>query len=366
MFYYLLYPLRDTYFGFNVIRYITFRSIAAFITALIFTFILGPKFIKILANMKAVESVNQYAPDSHKTKTGTPTMGGLIILSGLLLSSFLWNIFTNKYIIYMYLVTFILGFIGFIDDYLKNFRHEKEGLVAKYKLFGQLAIALLIGLMIYFSPDKTLLTSISIPFLKNVYVQLGIFFVPLVIFLIVGSSNAVNLTDGLDGLAAGTVAIAAFAFAVISYLKGNFALAGYLNISYISDAAELTVFISALIGTLIGFLWFNTKPAQIFMGDTGSLALGGILAVISILLKEEILMGIVGGIFVMEAISSIIQRYYFKYWRVKTGTGKRFFLKAPLHHHFEMKGLKEEKIVARFWIVAILLAAVGLMTLKLR
>ena len=366
MLYYLLYPLHEQYTIFNVIRYITFRSMAAFITALFFSFIIGPKLIKILQNMKAVESVNQHAPDTHKVKTGTPTMGGLIILAGLLLSSLLWNIITNRFIIYMYLTTVILGSIGFLDDYLKNFRNMKQGLVAKYKLMGQVSLALLLGLMIYLSPDGSFFTSISIPFMKDVFIQLGIFFIPLVVFMIVGSSNAVNLTDGLDGLATGTVAIASIVFAILSYLKGNFQLAEYLNISYIAESAELTVFISALIGTLMGFLWFNTKPAQIFMGDTGSLALGGILAVISILLKEEILLGIVGGIFVMEALSTIIQRYYFKYTRIKTGTGIRFFLRAPLHHHFELKGLKEEKIVARFWIIAILLAAIGLITLKLR
>ncbi|MCD4652201.1 MAG: phospho-N-acetylmuramoyl-pentapeptide-transferase, partial [Candidatus Cloacimonetes bacterium] len=219
---------------------------------------------------------------------------------------------------------------------------------------------------LYFSPERDSIVSLSIPFFKDVTLYLGIFFIPLVIFIIVGASNATNLTDGLDGLAGGTIAIAASALGLMAYIKGNYNLATYLRLEFIQEAGELTVFVAAVVGSLMGFLWFNLKPAQIFMGDTGSLALGGILANLSILLREEIFLAIVGGIFIVEALSSIMQTYYFKYSRMRTGTGKRLFRCAPIHHHFELKGLSEEKIVGRFWIIAMLLAAVGLATIKLR
>ncbi|MBN2461010.1 MAG: phospho-N-acetylmuramoyl-pentapeptide-transferase [Candidatus Cloacimonetes bacterium] len=371
MIYHLLAPLANTevlgYTIFNVFQYVTFRAIAAFITALIFALVLGPKFIRTLKRNEAVEIISDYLPPSHKAKQGTPTMGGLIILTGLLLSSLFWNNLINSHILIMYLTTIWLGSIGFLDDYLKNFRHTKLGLIARYKLLSQILLGLIIALIIFCgSPDRVTATSINLPFLKNTVIQLSWFFIPFVIFMIVGTSNAVNLTDGLDGLAGGTIALASFALGVMAYLKGHFVISRYLNLEFISNAGELSIFTAALIGTILGFLWYNIKPAQIFLGDTGSLSLGGILAVLAILLREEVFFAIAGGVFVIEALSTIIQRYYFKYTRIRTGTGKRIFLCAPLHHHFELKGISENKIVIRFWIVAALLAAFALATLKLR
>ena len=368
MFYHIFMPLIKSHaFGykiFNVFQYVTFRSVGAFITALIFSLFLGPFWIKLIKKSQALETIDDYMPDSHKLKGGTPTMGGLIILSGLLLATLLWNNLTNSYIIIMILVTVWLGSVGFLDDYLKNIKKKKEGLIARYKLIFQLIIGTGISVYLYIhNPD---IAKISVPFLKNVVINLSWVFIPFVIFLIVGGSNAVNLTDGLDGLAAGTMAFAVFGIGVFAYIKGNFKIASYLNLEFINQSGELVVYISAIIGTLVGFLWFNTKPAEIFMGDTGSLALGGIIAVLSVLIKEELVLGIIGGIFVVEAISSLMQRYYFKYTRLRYGKGKRLFRMAPLHHHYEKGGMKEEKIVVRFWIIATLLLALGLATIKLR
>jgi len=367
MFYHIFTPLSEYSIVFNVFRYVTFRALAAFITAILFSFFIGPVFIRLLRNKKALEIIDTDLPDQHQKKTGTPTMGGLIIMSGLLLASFLWNNLSNYYVILMIITTISLGTIGFYDDYLKNFKFKKKGLSPRHKLLGQVAVSLFIVAVIYFaSDDKVTATSITLPFFKNVAVYMGVFFPLFVIFLIVGTSNAVNLTDGLDGLATGTISIAVFTLGIMAYLKGNYNLATYLQLGFIKEAGELTVFTSALMGTLVGFLWYNTKPAQIFMGDTGSLPLGGILAMLAVLLKEEIFLAITGGVFVMEALSTIIQTSYFKYTRKKTGTGKRVFLCAPLHHHFEKKGLDEEKIVVRFWIIALLFSAIALSTIKLR
>jgi phospho-N-acetylmuramoyl-pentapeptide-transferase len=351
---------------FNVFRYVTFRSIAAFLTAFIFAIFLGPRFIKLLKKNKAVEKASVVRPKSHDKKEGTPTMGGLIILAGLMLSSLLWNNLTNCYILLLYITVGTLGALGFLDDYLKNFKHEEDGLRARYKLYGQIGLGLLIGLYLFFDTGSVNITKVSVPFLKNFFINFGIFFVPFVIFMITATSNAVNLTDGLDGLAAGTVALTSFGLAVFSYMKGNFKLAAYFNLDFIPQSGELTIFMFALIGTILGFLWYNSNPAEIFMGDTGSLALGGILAVVSILLREEIVFAIMGLFFVMEALSSLIQRYYFRYTRIKFGKGKRFFLKAPIHHHFEEKNISEQKIVVRVWILTALSVAIGLITLKVR
>lgn len=371
MFYHIFEPLANTpilgYNIFNVFQYVTFRAIASFITALLFSMLIGPQIIKILKKHQFVESINEHLPRKHQQKKGTPTMGGLIVLCGLLLSSFLWNNLINTYVLMMFLTAIWLGGIGFLDDYLKNIKHTRKGLIAKYKLMAQILLGLIIACMLYFgTKDKSIITAIHLPFLKNAVLQLGWFFIPFVVFMVVGTSNAVNLTDGLDGLATGVVALSAFGLGVMTYLKGNFVLADYLNLDFIANSGELAVFSAALIGTLLGFLWFNAKPAQIFLGDTGSLALGGILAVLSILLREEIFFAIIGGVFVMEALSTIIQRYFFKYTRKKYGVGRRVFRCAPLHHHYELKGIAEEKIVVRFWIVAALLVAIGLATLKLR
>lgn len=367
MFYHLLAPLSKFSIFFNVFHYITFRALAAFITALLLSLFLGPLFIRMLKRHKAQEQINDVVPEGHKAKQGTPTMGGLIILSTLVLTSLLWNNLVNSYILLTLITTLWLGGLGFFDDYLKNFRKLKEGMLARYKLIGQIFLGTIIAFALYLSaPENATITNVAVPFFKQLIIPLGIFFIPFVVFVIVGSSNAVNLTDGLDGLAAGCIAFCAFSLAVLAYLKGNINLAARFHLEFIPEAGELTIFISALIGCTIGFLWYNTSPAEVFMGDTGSLAIGGILAVLAVLLREELFFAITGGVFIVEALSSMIQRYYFKFWRIKTGEGRRFFRRAPLHHHFEMGGLKEQKIVVRFWIIAALLAAVGLATLKLR
>jgi phospho-N-acetylmuramoyl-pentapeptide-transferase len=367
MFYHLLFPLAKYSILFNVFRYVTFRSIGAFITSLVISLMVGPAFIRLLRSKSAVETIDEDLPEKHRLKQGTPTMGGLIILVSLLISSLLWNILTNSAILMMYLTTVWLGILGFLDDYLKNFVKAKKGLIPRYKLWGQISVGLILTMAIYYSSSASdNITALQIPFFKNTYIDLGWFFIPFVVFLITGSSNAVNLTDGLDGLAAGTMAFTALGLGVMSYLKGNYIAAEYLNLEFIHNAGELTVFISALIGTLIGFLWFNSYPAQVFMGDTGSLTLGGIMAVISVLLKEQIFLVIIGFIFVTETFSVIIQRSWFRHTKRKYGIGRRVFLCAPLHHHYELKGIHETKIVTRFYIVAILLVAVGLSTIKLR
>ncbi|MCK4338980.1 MAG: phospho-N-acetylmuramoyl-pentapeptide-transferase [Candidatus Cloacimonetes bacterium] len=367
MFYHILYPLVKYHTVFNVFQYITFRAVGAFITAILIGFIFGPKIIKLLHKYQITETISHYLPDSHKKKRGTPTMGGIIICLGLILSSLLWNILTNTYVLIAILVTMWLGGLGFLDDYLKNVQQAKEGLIEKYKISGQIVLGLIIAFVLYLGYEKTnAIAQINIPFLKDVSFSLGIFFIPFVAFYITFYSNAVNLTDGLDGLAAGCIALAAFGLGVMSYVKGNIVIAQYLRIEFIKEAGELTVFTSAIIGTILGFLWFNIKPASIFMGDTGALSMGGILAVLAILIKEEIFFSIISAVFIVEAVSSLVQRYYFKHTRLKTGEGKRIFLCAPIHHHLELKGWSEEKIVIRFWIITMFLTALGLVTLKLR
>ncbi|MBW6516421.1 MAG: phospho-N-acetylmuramoyl-pentapeptide-transferase [Candidatus Cloacimonetes bacterium] len=367
MLYHLFSPLVEQSIIFNVFRYVTFRAIAAFITALLFSLFIGPKMIRMLKKGKVVETINEHVPETHQSKNGTPTMGGLIILTALILAVILWNNLTNSYVLIMLLVAFWLGGIGFIDDYLKNMMNYKKGLIARYKLIGQISLSVIVVLAIYLgTSDRQAFTTISVPFFKDFLLPLGWLYFPFVVVMIVGTSNAVNITDGLDGLAGGTLAIAALALGVMAYIKGNVNHSEYLQLNFIREAGELTVFIAAIIGTILGFLWFNSKPAQVFMGDIGSLTLGGIMATLALLLKEEIFFAIVCGVFIMEALSTLIQRYYFKYTRIKTGTGKRVFLCAPLHHHFEKKGIPEEKIVVRFWIIAALFAAIGLATIKLR
>ncbi len=367
MLYHLLYPLAKYSIVFNVMRYISFRSIGAFLTALLITLLLGPAFIRMLRKKSAVETIDADVPKMHQSKAGTPTMGGLIILVALLAASFLWNDLSNRSIQLMFLTIVWLGVVGFLDDYLKNFGKSVKGLLPRYKLWGQISVGLLLTLVIYFgsSPSDNI-TALQIPFFKDTYIHLGWLFIPLIVLYITGTSNAVNLTDGLDGLAAGTLVFSALGLGVMSYIKGNFVSAGYLNLEYIFSAGELAVFSAALVGTLIGFLWFNAYPAQVFMGDTGSLTLGGILAVMSVLLKEQIFLVIIGFVFISETLSVMIQTTWFKHTKRKFGTGKRVFLCAPIHHHYELKGWHEAKIVIRFWIIAILLLAVGLSTIKLR
>jgi phospho-N-acetylmuramoyl-pentapeptide-transferase len=361
LFYHLLYPLRDYVHVFNVFKYITFRSAYATLTALLICFILGPAIIRMLKRHNVVNGVRVDTPERHAGKQGTPTMGGIMILLAVVVPTLLWANLTNKYILICLFATCWLGAMGFIDDYLRMVRHKPKGMVGRYKIAGQAVLGLVVGTLILLFPDNPdLATKTTVPFFKDVFPDLGLFYIPFVILVITGTSNAVNFADGLDGLAIGMYAFAAAAFAGLSYVTGHSQFSDYLNILYLRQAGELTVFCSALVGASLGFLWFNAHPAQVFMGDTGSLALGGALAVISILIKKEILLVIVGGVFVVEALSVIVQVASFRL------TGRRVFRMAPIHHHFELAGWPESKLVVRFWILSGLLALVTLSTLKLR
>lgn len=364
-----LFQFRDVFFGFNVFRYITVRAALAAITALLFSFVIGPKIIRQLKKAQIGEEIRHDGPASHLAKQGTPTMGGLIILGAVLLSILLWAKLSNFYIQLICLATFWMGAVGFVDDYLKVVKKVKKGLIGRYKLAGQIFLGIILGIIIYFNPDfvsKGLNDNTSVPFFKNLEIQFGIFYLPIIIFVITGFSNAVNLTDGLDGLAAGLIAIAMLAFAGMSYVTGNVLYSDYLNIVYLPGTGELTVYCLAIVGAAMGFLWYNTHPAEVFMGDTGSLALGATLGAASVLIKKEILLVLIGGVFVAETLSVIIQTGYFKYTRKKYGQGRRVFKMAPLHHHFELKGWQETKVVVRFWIIGILLALLSLATFKIR
>lgn len=361
MFYHLLYPLREYIHAFNVFKYITFRSAYATLTALLICFILGPAIIRMLKRRNVVDGIREDTPERHAGKQGTPTMGGLMILLAVVVPTLLWANLTNKYVLICLFTTCWLGAMGFIDDYLRMVRHKPKGMVGRYKIAGQAVLGLVVGtLLVVFPDDPGMATRTTLPFFKNAFPDLGLFYIPFVILVITGTSNAVNFADGLDGLAIGMYAFAAAAFAGLSYVSGHSRFSDYLNILYLRQAGELTVFCGTLVGASLGFLWFNAHPAQIFMGDTGSLALGGALAVISILIKKEILLAIVGGVFVVEALSVIVQVVSFRL------TGKRVFKMAPIHHHFELVGWPESKLVVRFWILSGLLALVTLSTLKLR
>ena len=369
MFYYLAEYINRVYNppGFDVFQFLTFRSALATITALFFSFFIGPKIIKLLKKKQIGETIREDGPKLHSSKAGTPTMGGLIILFSVIIPVLLWGDLCNIYVLLILFVTITLGIVGFIDDYLKVVKHYKKGLVAKYKLFGQILIGLIVGLVIYFAPQfEGINTITTIPFLKSFEFDFEIYYIPIVVFIITATSNAVNLTDGLDGLATGTVAIVILTLGIIAYVSGNIATADYLNIIYLKGNGELIIYCTALVGAALGFLWFNSYPAQVFMGDTGSLALGGAVGTLCVLVKKEFLLPLLGGIFFAEALSVIIQRYYFKYSRKRFGEGKRIFKMAPLHHHFEMMGIAEPKIVLRFYIVAILLAIMTLVTFKIR
>jgi len=358
--------------GFGVFRYLTFRAGMAAVTALIVSFWLGPKIIAILRRRQIGESAKLEAPKTHLTKAGTPTMGGLIVLAAILIPSLLWADINNSYIVLILFVTVGLGAVGFFDDYLKVVKKKPKGLIGKYKIVGQVTVGLVVGGIIYFVPewiDPTIVplkSSTTVPFFKNLELDLGIFYIPLVIFIITATSNAVNLTDGLDGLAIGTVGIVAMTLAVIAYVSGHAELSQYLTIPYLRGNGELAIFCAAMVGAALGFLWYNSYPAQVFMGDTGSLALGGIISAMCVLLKKELLLPTLGGVFLMETLSVIIQRMYFKYTKKKYGEGKRIFRMAPIHHHFELSGWPEPKIVTRFYIVAVLLMIVSLATFKVR
>jgi len=346
----------------NVFRYLTFRTGGAVITALIVSFMFGPALISILKNRQnSGQPIRIDGPEGHLlTKKGTPTMGGFLILLALSLATLLWADLNNRYIWIVLIVTIGFGLIGFLDDYLKVARKNSSGLPGKLKLLMQLAIALVVAFAIADHLPPALSTSLAVPFLKNILFDLGWIFIAFAVLVVVGTSNAVNLTDGLDGLAIVPVMIAAGVFALIAYLVGNAVFSNYLQIYHVPGAGELAVFLGALVGGGLGFLWFNAPPAKIFMGDTGSLSLGAALGTTSVITKHELVLAIVGGLFVLEAISVIVQVVSFKL------TGKRVFAMAPLHHHFEKKGWAESTIVVRFWIIASILALIGLSTLKLR
>ncbi|MBD3224570.1 MAG: phospho-N-acetylmuramoyl-pentapeptide-transferase [Caldithrix sp.] len=360
-----LYQFSEWFFGFNVFRYITVRATLAAITALFIALVIGPKIIALLKKHQIGEEIRIEGPDSHQKKKGTPTMGGLIILMAVGISTLLWAEINNMYFLIIFVATMILGVVGYIDDYMKSVLKLQKGLIAKYKLTGQLGLGLIIGLIIYFHPYfEGLHSNSSVPFFKNLEIDFGIFYIPVIIFIVAGASNAVNLTDGLDGLAAGLSAVAFIAMAGIAYVSSHVKFSDYLNIIYLPGSQEVAVFCLALFGAAIGFLWYNAYPAQVFMGDTGSLALGGALGTAAVLLKKELLLILIGGIFIFEVLSVIIQTTYFKYTKRKYGEGQRIFRMAPIHHHFELKGWHEAKVVVRFWIIGILLALLSLSTFK--
>ena len=361
MLYHLLYPLRDQIAAFNVFRYITFRVAMAVVTALLISWLLGPWFIRTLRRMSIGQNIRDLGPQAHQIKAGTPTMGGLLILSALMAATLLWADLTNLYVWIVVLVTLGFGTVGFLDDYLKVRRRRNLGLTAKAKMLGQIVAGTAMGAALLFLPppyrfDPTL----EFPFFKQLILPLGVFYIPFVIFVLVGVSNAVNLTDGLDGLAIGSTSIAAATYALFTYVAGNARIANYLQINYSPGVGEVAVFCGALVGAGLGFLWYNCHPAEVFMGDVGSLSLGAAIGSVAILAKQEILLVVVGGLFVMEALSVMIQVASFKL------TGRRVFRMAPLHHHFELSGWAEPKVIVRFWILSILFALLSLSTLKLR
>jgi phospho-N-acetylmuramoyl-pentapeptide-transferase len=378
--YHLLQPLAREFQLFNLLNYITFRSAAAFVTSLVVTFVIGPLILKRLRRMAVHQVVREGTPDSHLGKGTTPTMGGLILITSALVPSLLWARLDNRYVLLAMAVTVWMGAIGFLDDYLKLKQKREgkknEGLVERYKLAGQIICGIALGVYVWLQPLSALPgASTTVPFFKYLLIVpvaswAAWLYVPFVTFIVTGTSNAVNFTDGLDGLATGLVAIALLTFGLFAYVHGRVDTSAYLQLFYLRGAGELTVYCAALVGACIGFLWYNAHPAQVFMGDTGSLALGGALGAIPILLKSEFLLAIVGAVFVAEMVSVILQRSVFKYRRKRYGLEyaqkHRVFRRAPLHHHFEMLGWPETQVVVRFWIVGILCAIVGLSTLKLR
>jgi len=357
MFYHLLYPLASEFGLFNVFRYITFRTAAAALTALFISFLVGPALIRALGRLEVGQPIREIGPDHHG-KEGTPTMGGLLILLSLLVSVLLWSNLDNRYVWIVVGVTAAYGVLGFIDDYRKVKQRHSKGIRARVKLLWQTAIAIAVALAIYSDPGFD--AELSVPFFKDFTPYLGWFYVPVAAFIIVGTSNAVNLTDGLDGLAIGPTMITAATFLILAYASGHSVIADYLAVKHVAGAGHLAIFCGALIGGGLGFLWFNASPAQLFMGDVGSLALGGALGTIAVLIRQEFLLAVVGGIFVIEALSVIIQVGSFKL------TGRRVFLMAPIHHHFEKLGWPEQKIVVRFWIVSAILGLVALSSVKIR
>jgi phospho-N-acetylmuramoyl-pentapeptide-transferase len=358
MLYHLLYPLHASYSFFNVFRYITFRTIYAAITALLICFVIGPWLIRVLGERQIGQTIRRDGPESHIAKEGTPTMGGLLIVVSVVVPTLLWASLASPYIWIAVMVTVGFGAIGFVDDYKKVIRKDTKGLSPRKKLAAQFALAAMAAALIYM--DIGIKDTVNIPFFKNLRPSLGPLYIPFIVLVIVGASNAVNLTDGLDGLATGPSIIAAGTYMVFAYLAGNVKIASYLQIQYVPGVGELTIFCGALAGAGLGFLWFNAYPAQVFMGDTGSLALGGALGVVAVMVKQEIVLALVGGVFVVEALSVIFQVTSYKTRR------KRIFRMAPIHHHFELQGWAEPKIIVRFWIISIILALLAISTLKIR
>lgn len=415
---YYLFTWLHTEFGIpgaGVFQYISFRAAAAVITSLIISIVYGKRIIDYLRRKQIGESVRDLGLSGQKEKEGTPTMGGLIILGAILIPTLLFAKLDNIYVIIMIFSTIWLGLIGFLDDYIKVFKHDKKGLSGKFKVVGQVTLGIVVGAMMYFHPDISIKekqdveryamshnlqndrtydkaksvftaqaeqsTKTTIPFVKNNefdYAYLvkwigddfrdwaWLIFIPIVIFIVTAISNGANLTDGIDGLATGTSAVIGATLAILAWVSGNIIFANYLDIMYIPNSGELTIFISAFVGATVGFLWYNTYPAQIFMGDTGSLAIGGIIAVFAVLIRKELLIPILCGVFIMENLSVVMQVFYFKLTKRKYGEGRRIFLMAPLHHHYQKKGFAEPKIVQRFMIISIVLAVVTVITLKLR
>jgi phospho-N-acetylmuramoyl-pentapeptide-transferase len=375
--YHLLTPLTEYWGALRLFNYITFRAAGAVVTAIVLAFLVGPPIIGRLRGMQIHQVIREGTPDSHQEKKSTPTMGGLIILFAAIVPTLLWARLTNRYVWLALFVTAWMGGIGFLDDYLKLKQkregRKNEGLVERYKLIGQLTLGIILGMYLWFFPLSTLPgASTTLPFYKYILIVpwFAWLYVPFVAFILTGTSNAVNLTDGLDGLASGLVAIAAGTFALFAYLIGRIDASQYLGIFYLRGAGELTVFCVAVFGACVGFLWYNAKPAEVFMGDTGALALGGALGAVAILLKSEFLLLLIGGVFVTETLSVILQRSVFKYRKRRYGLEyarkHRVFLRAPLHHHFEMLGWPETQVVVRFWILGIFCAFIALSTLKLR
>jgi len=358
MLYHLFYPLATDIKLFNIFRYLTFRTIYAMITALVVCFILGPWIIRKLESLQARQVIRTDGPESHLQKQGTPTMGGVIILAAIVIPTLLWADLTNRYIWITLFITIGYGLIGFVDDYKKVVKKNTKGLSARQKLFWQVLLAGSVALYLFLTPGFS--EQLYFPLFKNFHPDLWIWFIPFAALVIVGASNAVNLTDGLDGLAIGPVAINAATYMLFSYIAGHATLAAYLQIPRVVGAGELAVLCGAMVGAGLGFLWYNSYPAEVFMGDVGSLSLGGTLGTIAVLTKQEILLVIVGGIFVVEALSVIFQVGSYKY------RGKRIFRMAPIHHHFELKGVAEPKIIVRFWIISIILALIAISTLKMR
>ncbi|MCA6071166.1 MAG: phospho-N-acetylmuramoyl-pentapeptide-transferase [Endomicrobium sp.] len=361
MFYHIFYRLSDVFTPFNIFQYTTFRAGGAVLTGLLICFIIGPYIIKRLRKFKIKQVVRLDGPKTHLVKNGTPTMGGLIILLSVVISTLLWTKLDNRFIIWLLMGTMWLGFLGFCDDYLKLKKESSHGLSAKAKLFGQIIFAASLAAYLSFFPSNPdFATLVNVPFLKSFFINFSFLYIVFVIIIVVGSSNAVNLTDGLDGLAIGNITIVAFTLALFAYFSGHFQIANYLKIIPVTGSGEISVFLFAVVGAGLGFLWYNSHPAEIFMGDTGSLFLGGVLGMTSVFIKQEFILVLLGGVFVVEALSVLMQVSYYRRTKI------RIFKMAPIHHHFELLGLSETKVTMRFWIVGIILAILSFASLKLR